>query len=316
MAKGYIAELGYRNYEGPTTPVGSRWRVIARATFRNAITKRSFWVLTLLSAWYYLLLIAVLFFMEQGAVMEGGDRMSNEFLSRFVWADQLLLGFSTTQILWLILTLIVGAGAIANDNASNALLVYLSKPTTKRDYVFGKLAGIWGALAVAMALPTAFFLLYGALNLRAYGFLTDDPWLVPKMLVIVATSSFFYAALITGMSSLFNRGAAAGGAFAGLFFLLFFYGQGIKVAWVIGNEQGTPSPELVQWLYYLSIDRLQIGWVKAVLDTRGSPMFGANSPVPEPAAPPLWLPLLLLGGLSALSLWIAMKRVKAVEVVS
>jgi hypothetical protein len=61
---------------------------------------------------------------------------------------------------------------------------------------------------------------------------------------------------------------------------------------------------------------LQIGWVKAVLDTRGSPMFGANSPVPEPAAPPLWLPLLLLGGLSALSLWIAMKRVKAVEVVS
>ena len=37
-------------------------------------------------------------------------------------------------------TVYVGAGLIANDRRANALQIYLSKPLTRAEYVFGKLA--------------------------------------------------------------------------------------------------------------------------------------------------------------------------------
>jgi len=46
----------------------------------------------------------------------------------------------------LCIALVVGAGAIAADNRSNALMVYLSKPITKGDYLLGKWMGIFLAI--------------------------------------------------------------------------------------------------------------------------------------------------------------------------
>ena len=46
------------------------------------------------------------------------------------------------QLFLLFIALLAGAGSIANDNRANALLVYLSKPCRKVDYLFGKWAGL------------------------------------------------------------------------------------------------------------------------------------------------------------------------------
>ena len=42
-------------------------------------------------------------------------------------------------LLGLLLTIFGGAGLIANDLRTGAILVYLSRPLTRRDYVLGKL---------------------------------------------------------------------------------------------------------------------------------------------------------------------------------
>ena len=43
------------------------------------------------------------------------------------------------QIFVFFVTVYVGAGLIANDRRANALQIYLSKPLTRAEYVFGKL---------------------------------------------------------------------------------------------------------------------------------------------------------------------------------
>src|SRR5216110_1930547 len=47
----------------------------------------------------------------------------------------------------------VGAGLIANDRRANALQIYLSKPMTRAEYVFGKLAILIAFLLLVTWLP-------------------------------------------------------------------------------------------------------------------------------------------------------------------
>lgn len=317
-----IADLSYRGYSGALRPASARWRVIAGMGLKMAIKKRSFWVFTAFSGWYYLVLIAILYFVEQ-ASLAGSSRgvaSADEFFGRIIWKDQFLHGFSFAQIIWLVLALVVGAGAIANDNRSNALLVYLSKPCTKRDYLMGKWFSVFLPLLVAMAVPTAFFYIYGALNFRERGFLSDDPWLILRMAFMLPVAAAFHASLVVGISSLFNQGRVAGAAYAGAFFLSNFFTQLVVVVWNIGTNSSrggnlSTVADAIQTAYYFSIDGLLIGWCKIVLDTDGSPYFGIPSPVPSVPKPNPLLILILMAVLSLAALAVAWRRVRAVEVV-
>lgn len=139
-----IADLSYRDYTGPlSSPVG-RWWVIARVSFQQNLKKKSLWWLTVMSGGYYFVFQAVVFFMEQFALSSSrGEETLREFLSRIVWIDQFVHGISTGQLWFFMIVLLVGAGSISNDFRANALLVYLSKPCDKRDYLLGKWFGMF-----------------------------------------------------------------------------------------------------------------------------------------------------------------------------
>ena len=99
-----------------------------------------------------------------------------ELLGRIVWKDQILHGVGTGNLMWMVLTLIIGAGVIANDNRSNSLLIYLSRPCTKFDYIRGKWMGVFMPLLLAMILPSLMFFAYAALSYQDQGFFKQDPW--------------------------------------------------------------------------------------------------------------------------------------------
>ena len=65
-------------------------------------------------------------FPEAGRVLPVDGRLFGEFLNQQI-------GFT------LLLSIFGGAGLIANDLRTGAILVYLSRPLTRRDYVLGKL---------------------------------------------------------------------------------------------------------------------------------------------------------------------------------
>ncbi|RYG47271.1 hypothetical protein EON79_07835 [bacterium] len=309
-----LADLSYRAYDGPLASPKYRWWVIARQTMQMGFRRKGLWLLMAASAWYYIVMLVILFFVQKitGATPQGEAQMRS-FLGRLVWKDQLLHGFSFAQMPLLLVALILGAGAIANDNRANALLVYLSKPCTKLDYMIGKFVGVFLPILGVVTIPTVIFYLYGAMTFRAEGFIADDPWLLPKMLLILPISSALHAALILAISSLFNQGRVAGATYAGLYFLGNFFTLFMKVAWFSTKGEAP----LVDKLFYFSVDGLQIGLAKAVLGTNGSAPFGLPQrgtalPIPAPSAFAIIGVILLI---TIIALGVAWRRIRAVEVV-
>jgi len=125
-----IHDQGYRRYGGSKAPLGQGWTVIARAGIRSMFAKRAFLGLLLL-AWFPFFVRAVQFYaaanLPQAAMLAPSADTFRQFL------DQ-----QATFVFFV--TVYVGAGLIANDRRANALQIYLSKPLTRAEYVFGKLA--------------------------------------------------------------------------------------------------------------------------------------------------------------------------------
>ena len=324
-----IADLSYRNYDGPLTSTDMRWWVIAKTTMLSALKKKSIWVAMAFSAWYYIAMIFVLYFTDQLAQRAGQNNAQLNYIAGLVWKDQFLHGFSYGQIMYLIVGLIVGAGAIANDNRSNALLVYLSKPCTKLDYIVGKWLGVFLVLLGIMAIPALFFFGYCAMSYRQEGFFYDDYWLFPKLLVMLALGAATFSSLIICFSSLFNQGRLAGASLAGFYFVTYFFSVMMLALFLFNSNPGPTrrhphrrSHEVSEMgriitgnLSYASIDGLNIGMAKAVLHTDGSPPFGLppdQDPVPKPSLP---LILLIDAAVIVVPVSIAWSRIRAVEVV-
>jgi ABC-2 type transport system permease protein len=311
-----ISDLSYRGYAGQKLSARSRWLVVARQGWAAVFKKRAFWTTSAFGAWYAVVLAAIVFFMQQASMASGSDRGLDAFFERLIWKEQFLTSFTFAQLMWLILTLIVGAGSIANDNRTNALLVYLSKPVSKFDYLFGKWMGVFVPLAVGMGAPTVFFYLYGLANFRDQGFVSQDPGLVFRLALMVLLAAAYHSTLILGVSSLFDQGRFAGGAYAAVTFVSGFFSQlMLGVFWSQGQGPGRGGVFSPEVLHYCSVDGLVVGMAKIVLRTDGGSQFGVQAASRQVPIPPAGMIFGLMAAAMALAWAVAAWRVRAVEVV-
>jgi ABC-2 type transport system permease protein len=320
VASNPIADLSYRNYDGPLRPPTFRWWTIARQTIRAVSKNKWLWIMSGLAGAYFLIMIIFLFVVDR--LVESNPNMAqfqSLLMGQLIWKEQFNHGVGFAQIPSMIIALIVGAGAIANDNRANALLVYLSKPCTRFDYAFGKWVGVFLMLLAALAIPALAFYAYGALSFRDLGFFKQDPWLLLRILATLPLCAALNTSIILAISSLFKQGRMAGAAYAGIYFLGNFFTQIMGAVWAISQRRHN-TPEIVKYLYYTSIDGLQIGLSKAILGAKGTNLLGIpisgrrGMPIPPPA-PPLVPCLLIVLVVALLSIAITWKRVRAVEVV-
>lgn len=314
-----LVDLSYRGYEGIRRAPGLAWQVIARMTIRQAFKKRAFWVVTAISSWYYLSIITIVFFIQQAADAAGpaAGPAPDLFVKRLNWPEQFVHGFSFGHLFWLTLALMLGAGAIANDNKANALLVYLSKPVTKGGYLLGKFLGVWTPLTLAMFLPSFLFYLYAALNYREYGFPAGDWLLLPRIVGLCAIASAFHTSIVLGISSLFRSGAMAGATYAGIYFLGSMFRGLMGGLWTFGeqgSQSGIPS-DLVGRLYYFPPDGNLLGLAKVMMNTRSGLPYGPRNPTLGLPMPTGWILLTWIVAVCALTLFLAYRKISAVEVV-
>lgn len=318
-----IADLSYRNYDGPLNPPRLRWWAIARMMIKQGFSKKSTWVFSALSGWYYLAMIFVLFVIDAVAAQRppGSPNPLEAIFGRIVWKDQFMHGFGFGQILFLVVSLILGAGAIANDNRANALLVYLSKPVSKLDYLIGKWFGVFLPLLLMMLIPSVIFYIYGVLSFRDKGFISQDPWLFAKLMIILPLGAAYHASLVVGISSFFKQGRIAGATYAGFYFLTNFFTQAMMVVFQVQTSprldgEGDPNTlSIVQKLAYGSIDGIANGMCKAILDTDGSPYFALPSQARMVESPPLVPVVGIMLFITVGMLVLAWTRIRAVEVV-
>src|SRR5947208_5891754 len=179
-----IHDQGYRRYGGDKAPRGQAWMVIARNGIRHMLAKRAFLGLLLIS-WFPFFVRAVQIYaaanLPQAAFLTPTPETFRQFL------DQ-------QAIFVFFVTVYAGAGLIANDRRANALQIYLSKPLTRAEYIFGKLAVLMTFLLLVTWIPAIVLLVVQIAFAGNFAFLKNNLYLFPAISVFASIQVTMVAA--------------------------------------------------------------------------------------------------------------------------
>jgi ABC-2 type transport system permease protein len=111
-----------------------------------------------------------------------------------------------------------GAGLIANDRRANALQIYLSRPLTRAEYVFGKLAILLACVLFVTWAPAILLLLVQVLLAGSFVFVVENMTLFPAVTVFSLIQAFTVSLTMLALSSLSKSSRYVGVLYAGVMF--------------------------------------------------------------------------------------------------
>ncbi len=285
MSSTQIYEQHYRRLDASIPLRNNRWIPIAREGLKALFALRAYLGLIAI-AWLpvFVRLVQVYFttrFPEARRIVPVDDKLFCDFLGQ--------------QIPWMLLmSALAGAGLIANDMRTGGLLLYLSRPLTLSDYIFGKVAILFVSLSMVTLIP-GLVLFLGARSLApdVLGGMSHL-LLVPKIVAFALVLVLPTTGLVLAMSAL-----ARNARFAGLGFFFVFVGSTVAqaIAW-----RATRSS-------YAGLISIQ-----ASMRRVGEAIFGLKPSRMTADLPPEWA-LAVLAVLFLSCLVILKTRVRAVEIV-
>jgi ABC-2 type transport system permease protein len=204
-----IYDQGYRRYEARSPLHQVRFWPITREALRMILAKRAFLGLLAVAFVPFVVRVIQIYivtrFPEAGRVLPIDGRLFGDFLNQQI-------GFT------ILLSIFGASGLVANDLRTGAILVYLSRPLTRRDYVAGKLlVPLLLNLAVTLVPGLALYLVGLALAPEQY-LRWDLWWIAPAVVLHALAVSLVVSLVILAISSLSRSARVAGLSFVGLFF--------------------------------------------------------------------------------------------------
>jgi ABC-type transport system involved in multi-copper enzyme maturation permease subunit len=130
---------------------------VAAAALKEAVRKKTFVIMALVTVLYLVLWAVLLYFFVTRGLEAGNDRFN---AVATVMVTQMGLQFSSMLIC--LLTIVLGAGAIAAELETGMIHAILSRPLGRAEYVLGKFAGLALLTALYATLLYAALLLIGA----------------------------------------------------------------------------------------------------------------------------------------------------------
>jgi ABC-2 type transport system permease protein len=210
-----IHDQGYRRYGGDKARKGTGWMVIARAGIRTFVAKRVFLGLLLVS-WFPFFVRAVQIYAAANLPQAAFLAPTAETFRQFLDQQQTFVFFVTVY---------VGAGLIANDRRANALQIYLSKPLTRAEYIFGKLSILMVFLALVTWLPAIVLLVVQISFAGNFTFFRNNIFLFPAITVFSFIQVTMVASAMLALSSLSKSSRYVGILYtAVIFFTQAIYG--------------------------------------------------------------------------------------------
>jgi len=278
-----IHDQGYRRYGGLKARTGTGWMVITRAGIRSQLGKRAFLGLLLMS-WFP-------FFVRAVQIYAAANLPQAQFLA--LTAETFRQFLDQQQIFVFFITVYVGAGLIANDRRANALQIYLSKPLTRGEYIFGKLAILMSFLLLVTWVPAIVLLIVQISFAGNFTFLRNNLYLFPAITLFAFIQVTMVAAAMLALSSLSKSSRYV----AILYAAVIFFTQAIY---------GVLS---------LATRSTQLSWISfpANLSQVGDVIFRLPPRYPDTPWPVSLLMILALIGASA---FVLERRVRGIEVVA
>jgi ABC-2 type transport system permease protein len=278
-----IYEQTYRRYEARAPLRRLRAWPITREALRLVLARRAFLGLLLIAWGQFLFRVIQVYVVtrlpEAGRVLPIDGRMFGQFLE-------------IQTLFTLLLSIFGGAGLIANDLRTGAILVYLSRPLTRRDYVLGKL-GVLLALNLSVTLLPGLLLYLIALALAPEQFAKWSlAWIAPAVVLHSVVTSLVMSLIALAVSSLSRSARVAGLGFFGLVF-------GLEIVrGVLRALYDRPESTLLS--------------IQGDLQSVGNALFGITD---RAFALPWGYPALVLAAVSLGCLAVLRARVRAVEIV-
>jgi ABC-2 type transport system permease protein len=307
-----IADLSYRNYDGPLITHKLRWWVITRGMLRQSVKKNGLTFAVVMAIIPYLIFGVMLYLQSRtGQMMPGGDENQQQYVPTFFNAMR-----AQSFFLFLI-ALLIGTGAIASDIRANALQVYLAKPITKGDYILGKWTSTFIPIYCIAMLPALGLYLFCLLNFSGK-FWHEDPYLILKLLAATAIPAIIHSSLLLGFSAWSKTSFMTGAIYAAFFFVS---GVIANIVAIIRYEHDFSS-EAAVLIRSLSLNGIIQGLVRNLYHVADRRIEQTFSPMGGPSMTQVEVPLpnvlVLLGvavALCVLGVLAARMRVRAVEVV-
>ena len=279
-----IYDQGYRRYLARSPLKRARFWPITREALMLVLARRWFLILLLASLVPFLVRVGQIYIVS-----------SNPEIGRVLPIDGRLFGeFLNGQILLMVLVSVFGAsGLVANDLRTGAILVYLSRPLTQRDYIAGKL-GVPLALNLAITLAPGLLLYAVGLLLAPELYLKWSlAWIAPAIVAHALAASLVVSLVTLALSALSRSARVAGLGFVGVFF-------GLEVMRTVLQAAFNRKEAVLLSLW-------------ADLKALGVAFFGVQDQQLDLA----WIwPLLVLGAASLACLAVLRARVRAVEIVT
>jgi ABC-2 type transport system permease protein len=279
-----IHDQGYRRYTGPRAPLGRAWAVIATTGVRTMFSRKPFVALMLL-AWFPFFVRAVQIYaaanLPQASFLAPTPQMFRQFLEQ-------------QEVFLFFITVYAGAGLIANDRRANALQIYLSKPISRLEYVFGKLAVLMTFMLLVTWVPAIVLLIMQILFSGSFDFFVANLRLVPSITVFSIVQVVTISMAMLALSSLSNNSRYVAILYAGL---IFFSQAMFGVMFALTRS----APGRLSWISM----PMNLGLV-------GDFLFGTRLRFQAP----VWAAFLVLGLLVVASGFVLEKRVRGVEIVA
>ena len=228
-----IHDQGYRRYRGGRAG-GRAWLVIIKAGVRTMLGDRKFIVL-LAASWIQFLVRAVQFYFaanfSQAAIIAPNAATFRDF-------------FDKQDIFVFIVTVTLGASLIAQDRRVNALQIYLSKPLTRAEYIFGKLGILMTFLLFITWAPAVLLLGVQVMFAGNFSFLLANAYLLPAITLYSLLEIVMVSTSMLALSSLSTNSRFVGILYTALIFfgqalsgVLRFITGGTKLSWIaFGND--------------------------------------------------------------------------------
>jgi ABC-2 type transport system permease protein len=255
-----IYDQGYRRYEARAPLRRARFWPITREALRLVLSKRAF--LGLIAAAFLPFVVRVIQiyivtrFPEAGRILPVDGRLFGDFLNQQI-------GFA------ILLSIFGASGLVANDLRTGAILAYLSRPLTRRDYVLGKLL-VPLFLNLAVTLVPGVLLYVSGLSLAPELYLKWElAWIGPAIVVHGLAISLVVSLLTLAISSLSRSARVAGlglfGMIAGLEMVRLVLQQGFRQKYAMLLSVQTDLRAIGVALFGLSDRDVAVAWGWAAL---------------------------------------------------
>ena len=163
----------YKAYNGPLTPAWSRFTVLSRYGLSTLFTSRPFTAYTVLCFVPFLVALAFVYLVNSStaqAILNLGsnhpvvnNKVSFAFLVVEGWMGFLLAAWG-------------GPGMITKDFANHSVQLYLSRPLSRAEYLFGK-ASVLGILLSCTTWIPALILFFVQAQMAGHGWVWKNLWM-------------------------------------------------------------------------------------------------------------------------------------------